>query len=133
VRKDPSPENYHRLRKRVKDHWYHLRLLENLWSRIMKASEKSLKDLESWLGNDHNLFVLRTRLVAEPAFYGKQKDVDLTLKLIDKYQKELREQSLSLAERIFDEKPADFTRRMKHLWDTWRHEPRSLEEPPTAA
>jgi CHAD domain-containing protein len=133
VRKEPLPENYHDLRKRVKDHWYHVRLLENLWSRLMKASEKSLKDLETWLGNDHNLFVLRARLVAEPAFYGKQKDIELALELIDRYQKELREQSLSLAERVFDEKPRDFTRRMKHLWDTWRHEPKPLEESSTAA
>ena len=133
VRKDPRPENYHDLRKRVKDHWYHLRLLENLWSRVMKASEKSLKDLETWLGNDHNLFVLRARIVAEPALYGKQADVELALKLIDKYQKELREQSLSLAERIFDEKPRGFTRRMKHLWDMWRHEPKPLKESSKAA
>jgi CHAD domain-containing protein len=133
VRKDPRPENFHELRKRVKDHWYHLRLLEDLWTRMMSASEKSLKDLETWLGNDHNLVVLRARIVAEPAFYGKQKDIDLTLELIDKYQKELRGQSLSLAERIFAEKPGEFTRRMKHLWDTWRREPKPPEDPPAAA
>jgi CHAD domain-containing protein len=133
VRKDPRPENFHELRKRVKDHWYHLRLLEDLWTSMISASEKSLKDLETWLGNDHNLVVLRDRIVAEPAFYGRQKDIDLTLELIDKYQKELRDQSLSLAERIFAEKPREFSRRMKHLWDTWRHEPKPLEEPPTAA
>jgi len=133
VRKDPRPENFHELRKRVKDHWYHLRLLEDLWTRMMSASEKSLKDLETWLGNDHNLAVLRARIVTEPAFYGKQKDIDLTLELIDRYQKELRGQSLSLAERVFAETPREFTHRMKHLWHTWRHEPKSPEGPPAAA
>ena len=92
ARKDPRPENYHELRKRVKDHWYHIRLLESLWTGMMSAYEKSLKDLETWLGNDHNLAVLREKIVAEPAFYGKQKDIDLTLDLIDRYQKELRRQ-----------------------------------------
>jgi len=53
----------------------------------MSVTEKSLKDLETWLGNDHNLVVLRARIVAEPAFYGKQKDIDLALDLIDRYQK----------------------------------------------
>jgi CHAD domain-containing protein len=133
VRKHPRPENFHELRKRVKDHWYHLRLLEDLWTSMMSASEKNLKDLETWLGNDHNLVVLRARIVAEPAFYGKQKDIDLALDLIDRHQEELREQSLSLAERIFAEKPSEFTRRMKHLWDTWRHEPKPREGPPAAA
>jgi CHAD domain-containing protein len=128
VRKDPRPENFHRLRKRVKDHWYHLRLLENLWKGMMNAYEKTLKELETRLGNDHNMVVLRERLLAEPALYGKQQDIDLTIELIDKYQKELREQSLALAERVFNEKPGDFARRMKHLWSTWRHEPVRLEE-----
>jgi CHAD domain-containing protein len=128
ARKNPRPENYHELRKRVKDHWYHIRLLEGLWTDMMSAYEKSLKDLETWLGNDHNLAVLHERIVAEPAFYGKRKDIDLILGLMDRYQKELRDQSVSLADRIYEEKPRDFTRRMEHLWDTWRHEPKPLEE-----
>jgi CHAD domain-containing protein len=128
VREDPRPDNYHELRKRVKDHWYHIRLLENLWTDVMTAYEKSLKDLETWLGNDHNLAVLREKIVAEPALYGEQKDIDLILDLIDKYQRELRGQSLSLAERIYEEKPSAFIRRMNHLWDTWRQEPKILEQ-----
>jgi CHAD domain-containing protein len=133
ARKDPHPENFHELRKRVKDHWYHIRLLEGLWTDMMSAYEKSLKDLETWLGNDHNLAVLRERILAEPAFYGNQKDLDLILDLMDLYQKELRDRSLSLARRIYDEKPREFTRRMEHLWNTWRQEPKPLEESSTAA
>jgi CHAD domain-containing protein len=128
LRKNPQPESYHELRKRVKDHWYHIRLLESVWTGAMTAYEKSLKDLETWLGNDHNLAVLRERIVAEPAFYGEQKDIDLILDLIGKYQTELRQQSLSLAERIYEEKPGAFTLRMEHLWDTWRQEPELPEE-----
>jgi CHAD domain-containing protein len=128
VHKNPGPESYHELRKRVKDHWYHIRLLESVWTGAMTAYEKSLKDLETWLGNDHNLAVLRERIVTEPALFGEQKDIDLILDLIGKYQSELRQQSLSLAERIYEEKPGAFTLRMEHLWDTWRQEPKSLEE-----
>ena len=133
ARKDPYPESFHELRKRVKDHWYHIRLLEGLWTDMMRGYEKSLKDLETWLGNYHNLAVLREKIVAEPAFYGSRKDIDLVVDLIDEYQKELRNRSLSLARRIYDEKPREFTRRMEHLWDTWRREPEPLEESPTAA
>ncbi len=132
VRKDPHPENFHQLRKRVKDYWYHVRLLENLWTDVMTTYEKTLKDLETWLGEDHNLAVLRERIAAEPAFYGSQKDIELLNELIGRYQTELRQQSLSLAERIYEEKPREFRRRMKHLWDTWQHAP-DLEKSPTAA
>jgi CHAD domain-containing protein len=128
TRTNPGPESYHELRKRVKDHWYHIRLLESVWSGAMTAYEKSLKDLETWLGDDHNLAVLRQRIVADPAFYGEQEDIDLIFDLIGNYQNELRQQSLSLAERIYEEKPSAFTLRMKHLWDTWRQEPKILEE-----
>jgi CHAD domain-containing protein len=121
VRNAARPENLHELRKRVKDHWYHLRLLEDLWTDVIQATEKSLKDLETQLGNDHNLVVLRETIVADPAFYGDKKDIDLTLHLIQKYQKELRKHSLGLAARIYDEKPGAFIRRMAGLWETWRH------------
>jgi hypothetical protein len=100
---------------------------------MMNAYEKSLKDLETWLGDDHNMAVLRERIAAEPEFYGKPKDIELILDLIGKYQKELRDKSLALAERIYEEKPRELTRRMTHLWDTWRHEPKDLIESPTAA
>jgi hypothetical protein len=120
VKKRPRPENYHDWRKRVKDHWYHIRLLEDLWTDVMKAYEKSLKDLETWLGDDHNLVLLRERIVAEPDFYGKENDVDLLLGLIDKYQKELRESALSLGQRVYEEKPRQFRKRMKGLWQAWQ-------------
>lgn len=121
VGKRAGAENLHELRKRVKDHWYHLRLLEDLWTDMMKASEKSLKDLETLLGNDHNLVVLRETIVADPASFGEKTDIDLIEHLIERYQKELRKQSLVLAARIYEEKPRAFTRRMAGLWDTWLH------------
>jgi hypothetical protein len=30
AQKRPGPKNYHDWRKRVKDHWYHVRLMEDL-------------------------------------------------------------------------------------------------------
>ena len=122
ARKDGSAEKLHQLRKRVKDHWYHVRLLEGLWAEMMDAYEKSLKELEDWLGEDHNLTVLRDKIVAEPGFYGKQEDIALAFDLIARYQRELREKALPLAERIYEEKPREFTRRIKRLWNIWQGE-----------
>ena len=133
VRENPSADNLHELRKKVKDHWYHIRLLESLWTDVMIAYEKSLKDLETWLGNDHNLAVLRERIVAEPAFYGTREETDLLLDLVDRYQTELREASIELAGRIYAEKPREFVARMHHLWDAWKQQPVHLEQSSTAA
>jgi CHAD domain-containing protein len=125
--KTPTAENFHNLRKRVKDHWYHVRLLENLWTESIRDYEKTLKQLESALGEDHNLAVLRERIMTDPSYYGQQKDIDLLLGLIDRQQKSLRDEALALATQVYKEKPRELTRYLSRLWDTWRYEAHDLE------
>lgn len=128
AKSDPRPENYHEWRKRVKDLWYHIRLLESLWAGVMHAHEASLKDLETWLGDDHNLVVLREKLESKPEDYGDEKDIGLFLALADKHQKELRENAISLGQRVYEEKPRQFTKNIAKLWDAWQHQPDSMKE-----
>jgi len=123
ARKHPRPENYHEWRKRVKDHWYHIRLLDNLWTDAMQAYEKSLKELEEWLGEDHNLVVLGEKVLAEPGLYGPADEIRFFGRLIDKYHKELRGNALAVGARIYEEKPRQFAGRMRHLWDAWQAQP----------
>jgi hypothetical protein len=125
---EQTPECFHEWRKRVKDHWYHTRLIESLWTEEMQAREKSLKELETWLGDDHNLAVLRGLVSAEPAAFGETAMVDALLDVIDDREKELRRNSLSLGARLYDEKPKRFRRRVEHLWQEWQERPKDLEE-----
>ncbi len=125
---DPCPENYHEWRKRVKDHWYHVRLLESLWTEVMQAHEASLKNLETWLGDDHNLVVLRGKLQSEPEKYGEAQDIQLFFTLADQHQKELREKSTSLGQRVYEEKPKRFTKNIAKLWDAWQKQPDSMKQ-----
>jgi CHAD domain-containing protein len=127
AQQDPRPENFHEWRKRVKDHWYHVRLLENVWTEVMQAHEASLKNLETWLGEDHNLVVLRQRVEGKPEDYGDQKDIELFLTLSGEYQKELREKAVSLGQRIYEERPRQFTKSIAKLWDAWQHQPDSMK------
>ena len=76
----------------------------------MGGLESSLKQLEDWLGSDHNLEVLRAKVMSKP---------DLP-HLICRYQKELRERALDMGERIYLERPGCFRRRMERLWDVWQ-------------
>jgi CHAD domain-containing protein len=117
ARKHPLPENYHEWRKRVKAHWYHIRLLEGVWDGAMPAYEKRLKDLETWLGEDHNLVVLEEKIRAAPGAYGRAPEIALFVRLIGKHRKELRGDALALGARTYGEKPRQFTGRMRRMWD----------------
>jgi CHAD domain-containing protein len=128
AQKRPRPENYHEWRKRIKDHWYHVRLLEGVWTEFMQGYEAALKDLETWLGDDHNLVLLREHLMDKSEQFGAEKSVDLVLRLIEKYQKELRDNAESFGQRIHREKPRQIVKRMRQLWEERQAEPRSLEE-----
>jgi CHAD domain-containing protein len=128
VRKDDTPEKFHEWRKRVKDHWYHVRLMESLWTEVMQAHEASLHDLETWLGDDHNLVVLCGKLQEAPEKFGGEENVGLFLAIAAQEQKELREKSLSLGERVYERKPRRFVRDMEKLWDAWQQQPDSMKE-----
>lgn len=106
ARKHPQAENFHEWRKRVKEHWYHVRLLEDLWNPAMQEYEKGLKDLETALGDDHNLVVLRQQPGMGPLH-----------RLIRKHSRGLRGDALELGGRIYDRKPGHFTRRARRLWE----------------
>ncbi len=128
AQRDPAPENYHEWRKRVKDYWYHVRLLESAWTEAMQAQESSLKNLETWLGDDHNLVVLRGKLDEHPEQFGEAREIKLFLALMDQHQRELREQAVSLGQRIYERKPKQLTRDFEKLWDAWHRQPDSMKE-----
>jgi CHAD domain-containing protein len=128
ARKHGSDEDFHEWRKAVKYHWYHIRLLEKSWTDVLTAYEKSLKDLETWLGDDHNLVVFRSRIEANPAAYGAPQTTTIAMGLIAKYQKELRANALSLGERIYLEKPVHFRHHMNGVWDAWKSQPKSMKK-----
>lgn len=113
---EPTGVNYHDWRKRVKDHWYHVTLLENLWTPKMEKEEKILKELETCLGNDHDLVLLVEKLKAPRAKYSKE-DIDSFLKLAEDHQAKLRKSAASLGKQIYDEKPGDFVKRVSKRWN----------------
>jgi len=109
--------DFHDFRKSAKEHWYHMRLFEGLWPEPVGARVAALKDLETWLGEHHNLDVLRGKLPKEP-----QEAIQLFLALVETEQKELERNSISLARRLYEQKPKPFVRDLSKLWDVWHEE-----------
>ena len=114
--KDPTPERFHEWRKRVKYHWYHLRLLRELWPAPMKALAAEAKQLADLLGDDHDLAVLRETLVQERDDLGDQEEIDALAALAQRRQDQLRAQAQTLGWRLLAESPADYCRRLRAIW-----------------
>ena len=117
--KEKTALNYHELRKRVKDHWYHVRLLECLGGEASDR-EKTLKEMQEWLGEDHNLALLQEIVSQE------------LQPLIGKYQDKLRQDAMSQGEKLYESRPGIFMRRFEKLWDAWRNEATFKQSRPAA-
>jgi CHAD domain-containing protein len=117
---DPSTENFHEWRKRVKYHWYHTRLLRRIWGDMMGVHRNAAKELSDLLGDDHNLAIFRDTLLAESDTFGSETDVRAFIESIDRRRAELQAAAHPLGERLFAEKPNRLAGRFHKYWKTWR-------------
>jgi CHAD domain-containing protein len=115
---EPSPDAFHKLRKRVKDRWYQVRILESLWHPPTPSPEKALKELQEDLGDDHNLYVLRSFV---------PQDAAALLRLLDRTQGKLRRKSLQAAAALYAHRPGQTVEELRALWDEWRAQAKSAK------
>jgi CHAD domain-containing protein len=106
---------FHVWRRRVKDHLYQMRLLERL-DRHASARIRPLDQLQDWLGDDHNLVLLRTAILAEPQRFGDARGVATILGCIDKRLSTLRRRAVRRGRRLFARKPSSFQKEIRSAW-----------------
>jgi CHAD domain-containing protein len=100
---DATVEGLHEWRKRVKDLWYHARLLQDAWPGPLGALVDEAHALSDLLGDDHDLGVLAERVGHD--------EVDLYLRC-HRRRAELQDEALALGAKVYVEKPRAFARRM---------------------
>jgi CHAD domain-containing protein len=100
VQQAPADLAFHTWRRRVKDHWYHMRLLAGVHPPAQSRA-RALKRLERYLGDDHNLVLLRAILVGAPRMLGGARATAIVLACIDQYEARLRTHALALGARLF--------------------------------
>lgn len=117
AREDRSLETWHEWRKRVKDLWYHDRLLAPSCGPAVEGHAEDAHRLADLLGDDHDLGVLHQRLTSgETAAV----DVESLISLIDHRRGELQREALHIGGRVYAESPDAFGRRMKRSWQAGR-------------
>ena len=118
ARREPSIEALHTWRKRVKDLWYHERLLAPACGPAIKGHVKDAHRLADLLGDDHDLGVLRRTVTLDPL--AVPVDLDAVIGLIDHRRAELQSEAIHIGDRIYAETPKAFRRRMRRSWNAGR-------------
>jgi CHAD domain-containing protein len=109
---DPDPENFHAWRKRVKDLWYQLRILEPLNRAVLTEMAHDADVLGELLGCEHDLTFLWTRLEKECGDEALRDELEQLEKLIRKQGKRLRRNALELGRRFYAEPAKAFAKRI---------------------
>ena len=137
TRADPSPEAFHEWRKQAKHLRYALEMLEPLWPGLIGALADQTHKLADYLGDEHDLAVLRNTAVASRELFRDAATLPAFLALLERCQGELREKALFLGSRLYEEKPKAFAQRFQQYWKEWRDEqipaPSPTWPPSTAA
>ena len=119
VRAEASDEGVHEWRKRVKDLWYHLRLVRNAKKSVLGEAADEAHELSDLLGDHHDLAVLRDDAVERRELFADG-ELEQLLASISERQDELAANAISLGERVYARKPKAFERRLRSYWESWR-------------
>ncbi|WP_166435180.1 CHAD domain-containing protein [Christiangramia sabulilitoris] len=109
---NPSMENFHEWRKRVKYLWYQTLLLQDSWPEYFETLEAEIHLLADHLGNDHDLILLQHKISSEAFKSIDPQRLELMQALIDRYSQGLRNEAKIKGELIYAETPEDFSKRI---------------------
>jgi len=117
---EPTPENLHEWRKRVKDLWYQLRLLRRVAPGELENRIKDLKALSDYLGDGHDLFMLQETVGALWRGVSQADELGALRGLAERRQDRLSCKAKAIGKRVYREKLSKFCRRIEGYWDNWR-------------
>jgi CHAD domain-containing protein len=110
--KKPVPENFHAWRKRVKDLWYQLRILQPLNRVVLEEMAHDAEVLGELLGREHDFYFLMARLEKESGDEALRDELVQLHKLIRKRGKRMRRDALELGRRFYAEPSKEFAKRI---------------------
>jgi CHAD domain len=119
ARKSRRAADFHEWRKVTKKLFYELRLLEPCGASI-RSDVRALEQIETWLGEDHNVTVLCGRLFRDRALLRACGSLDKLGRAAARYQSELRRKAEARAKAALARTDRVYVREVKRLWKAWR-------------
>jgi CHAD domain-containing protein len=113
-----APDAFHQWRRRVKDHWCHLLLLENLWPPVLKSHSDRVNELAGLLGEANDMAVLLQTLKSNPKEFDDANTVEAIVALAMQRQERLQSKAKALGAELFQAKPKRLARPIAKLWKT---------------
>jgi len=118
AQEEPSPEHMHEWRKRVKDLWYHVSLLQEAWRPVMSALADEAHELSDRLGDEHDVSVL---IEWAHRHASALNGADPMLRGFDvighSRRRELQHEAFDYGARLYADKPSRFVSRIEGWWD----------------
>jgi len=115
-------ENVHEWRKRVKDLWYTMRILSNLWPEIMSPLVTLLGKLSDTLGDTNDMFLLKERIISNQSKFKNDQHTKELINFIDRRIIDLLRDARSIGRKIYSEDSKYFVGRMQNYFEIWRSE-----------
>ncbi len=115
-------ENVHEWRKRVKDLWYSMRILSNLWPEIMSPLVILLGKLSDTLGDANDLFLLKQRIISNQSKFKDDQHTRELINFIDRRIIDLLREARSIGRKVYSEDSKYFVGRMQNYFEIWRSE-----------
>jgi len=115
---DRTDERLHEWRKQVKHLWYGLKILEPMRpGRIGELADQAHR-LADYLGDDHDLAILRQRMLV--SIDDDPGATQVSIALVDTRRGELQHRAIMLGERLFNGNAKTFERKLAKCWRQWR-------------
>lgn len=111
-----DPADWHELRKRVKYHWMHVKLLRPLWPGMMGLRARRAKEGGDILGEEHDLAVLQELAARDPEALGPKDDVGVLTRVAAAETARLRQDFSRIAGHLLADEPGLMRNRARALW-----------------
>jgi CHAD domain-containing protein len=128
-----TDELWHETRKRAKTLGYQLRFLRKIWPGTLTAIAEQLEELSERLGEDHDLALIRLRLVQialpETEFELFSAARLNLIRTIDRRRRRLENEALRRSHLVYLEPPRRFLKRIHCYWECWHSQPPQASSP----